>query len=68
MSFAEARAKSGLSQRAVADRLGVTPAAVALWDTKKTMPRASLLQKIAKLYGCTVDELLDAGAHATCDE
>lgn len=58
MSFASARTKAGLSQRVVAERLNVSPAAVALWDSEKTMPRAALLPEIARLYNCTVDELL----------
>ena len=58
MSFAAARTKTGLSQREVAKKLGITDAAVCLWETGKTMPRATLLPKLAALYGCTVDELL----------
>jgi len=54
----EARAKAGLSQRAVAKELGITDAAVCLWETGKTMPRAALLPRLAALYNCTVDELL----------
>lgn len=52
------RAKAGLSQRAVAKELNITDAAVCLWETGKTLPRAALLPKLAALYGCTVDELL----------
>ena len=55
------RQKAGMSQREVAKRLGVTPAAVALWDTGKTIPRGSLLPMVADLYGVTVDELLRKG-------
>ncbi len=58
MSLAAARAKEGLSQRAVVATLGITNAAVCLWETGKTMPRAALLPKLAALYDCTVDELL----------
>ena len=58
MDFATARARTGMSQREVAKKLGVTPAAVALWDTGKTVPRAPLLLMVADLYGVTVDELL----------
>lgn len=58
MSLAIARTKAGLSQRAVAQELGITDAAVSLWETGKTLPRATLLLKLAALYGCTVDELL----------
>ena len=58
MSFYSARKKAGLSQAAVGAMLGVAPAAVCQWETGKTTPRSSLLPKIAKIYGCTVDDLL----------
>lgn len=65
MGLLTARTRAGLSQRAVAKELGITDAAVCLWETGKTMPRAALLPRLAALYGTTVDELLredDAGA------
>ena len=62
MSFASARTRAGLSQRKVAKELNVTPAAVALWDTGKTMPRAALLPQIAELYGCAIEELFNTNA------
>lgn len=58
MGFILARSNAGMSQRAVAAALGVSDAAVSMWETGKTQPRASLLIKIAELYGCTTDELL----------
>lgn len=58
MSFVAMRTKAGLSQKAVAEKLDITDAAVCLWETGKTLPRASLLPKLAALYGCTVDELM----------
>ena len=63
MGFSSARMKAGLSQRAVAEKMNVSPAAVALWDTGKSKPRAALLPKLAELYGCTVDELLSDQEH-----
>lgn len=62
MSFSKARTNAGLSQLKAAAELGVTDAAVSMWETGKTAPRAALLKKIAKLYGCTVDELLKEDA------
>ena len=47
-----------LTQREVAQAMGVKAAAVSKWETGRGRPRASLLPKIAKLYGCTVDDLL----------
>ena len=58
MSFLAARTKAGLSQVKVGKALGISDAAVSLWETGKTLPRAALLIKLAALYGCTVDELL----------
>ena len=58
MSFLLAREKAGITQREVAEEIGVDQSAVSLWETGKTLPRASLLVKLAKLYGCTVDDLL----------
>lgn len=58
MSFLSARREAGLTQATVAEHLGVSAAAVCLWETGKTMPDPRKLPVLAKLYGCTVDELL----------
>ena len=58
MSLKQRRIESGYTQKSIAAVLGVDQSTVALWETGKTMPRASMLPKIAKLCGCTVDELL----------
>lgn len=59
MRFKELREKTGLSQREVGAKLGVSDSAVCLWErqTNGALPRANMLPEIAKLYGCTVDEL-----------
>lgn len=62
MSFASCRKKTGLTQMQVAKELGVTDAAVCQWERGDTMPTAKRLTEIAKLYGCTVDELLKEDA------
>lgn len=58
MSFFKQRKKAGLSQEQVAEALGIKAASVCQWETGKTLPNAQKLPQIAKLYGCTVDELL----------
>lgn len=58
MAFAQARQKAGLSQSQVAKELGVDQSAVSRWETGENMPRAATLVLMAKLYGCTVDDLL----------
>lgn len=58
MNMSYARKRAGLLQRQVAEALGVSLGTVAMWDVGRNHPRANMLPKIAKLYGCTVDELL----------
>lgn len=58
MSFLSARTRAGLSQAAVAKEMEVSDSAVSMWEKGKTRPRASLLVKLAELYGCSLDELL----------
>lgn len=58
MGFKQARERTGMTQQEVATKLGIDQSAVCQWETNKTKPRASLLLKVAAIYGCTVDELL----------
>lgn len=47
-----------LTQEEVAKALDVARATVAMWESGKSKPRADTLLKLAKLYQCTVDDLL----------
>ena len=58
MSFRKARLAAGLTVRDVMNALGVSDAAVYMWETGKMAPTAKRLVAVARLYGCTVDELL----------
>lgn len=58
MSFLKARRDAGLTQAEVAKAVGVDQSAVSFWDTGKCIPRGAMLITLAKLYNCTVDELL----------
>lgn len=58
MSFRSQRVKAGLSVLEVAKRLSVSDAAVYFWETKTTIPTGKRLIEIAKLYNCSVDDLL----------
>jgi putative transcriptional regulator len=58
MGFRQARIRAGLSVREVMTEMGVTDAAVYMWETGVTRPRTSILVKLARLYHCSVDELL----------
>lgn len=53
------RLRGGIpTQQEVAAAVGVKPAAVSKWEKGITKPRASKLPKLAKLYGCTIEDLL----------
>lgn len=58
MALVALRKKAGLTQMAVAKALGISDSAVNQWEKGKTFPKTEQLPKLAKLYGCTVDELL----------
>ena len=58
MGFRKARIKAGLSVAQVMDALKVSDAAVYQWETGTTTPTGKRLPEIAKLYKCSVDELL----------
>ena len=47
----EARIRRGLSQEALADRLGVSKAAVSGWETGKSRPFGSRLAQLAETLG-----------------
>ena len=52
------RQARGLSQEQLAQQLEVSRQAVAKWESGKSRPRAELLPKLAKLFGCSIEELL----------
>ena len=59
MSFREARRKCKLTQREVAQTLGTTRVTVARWECGVSNPKLGTIKKLAKLYQCTADELIN---------
>ncbi len=51
------RQKNKLSQEQLASKLGVDRSTVAKWETGEAMPRADKLPELAKILGCTIDDL-----------
>lgn len=60
MTLRERREAVGLRQEDVGRKLHVTAAAVHHWERGHNGICAKYHKKLAKLYGCTVDELLDS--------
>ncbi len=55
------RKKAVLTQDEVAKQLGISPQAVSKWENDLSCPDIMLLPEIARLYGITVDALLEQG-------
>lgn len=58
MGFREMRVKAGLSVIKASRALDVSPTAVYQWEDGTYTPNAKRLPEIARLYGCTMDDLL----------
>lgn len=48
----------GLTQDALAERLGVTAQAVSKWENDQSCPDITMLPKLAEVFACTTDALL----------
>ena len=59
MSFASARKRAGLTQKELAEKLGVDQSAVSFWETGKRAPRGAKLIRLANVLDCSIDELFD---------
>lgn len=58
MSFKIMRIKAGLTQPQVSEALGIPQSTIACWETGRALPRADKLPALAKLFKCSIDELL----------
>ncbi len=56
------RKSKNLTQKEVAENIGVSYQAVSKWERNENLPDALLLVQIADLYEVTVDELLRGGS------
>ena len=62
------RRKSGLTQEALAERLGVSRQAVARWEAGETSPDVNVLQKLCELFGVSADGILSGDSEAAAFE
>lgn len=59
MKIKEFRLDAGLTQEQLAKKMNVDQSCVSLWEREKTSPTKKLHKKLAKVLGCTVDDLLE---------
>ncbi len=64
--IAQLRRERGMTQEALAERIGVSPQTVSKWETQATCPDVALLPVVAEVFGVTIDALYgrDAAKHA----
>ncbi len=53
------REAAGLSQLQVADSMGVVQSAVSSWESEVALPKARQLPLLARVLGCTIDDLYE---------
>ena len=59
MNLKGKRMEKGLTQEEIAKSLGVSQQAVAKWEMGEAKPQADKLPALAKLLGCTIDDLFN---------
>lgn len=64
--IANFRRKLNLSQTELAEKLGVSAQAVSKWETAAALPDIDLLLELSKLYGTSVNELLEDNGLLGC--
>ena len=58
MHLKEIRKRKGVSQKELAELLGITPSALCQYEKGKRTPKIALLIKISEVFDCTLDELM----------
>lgn len=58
MLIKQKREQLGLKQAELASIMNVTQTSIAKWETEQAIPRIDKLIKLAKIFNCTIDELL----------
>ena len=59
MRIRQCREKAGLQQKQVAESMCVLTSAVSNWESEVALPRARQLPILAKVLGCTIDDLFE---------
>ena len=58
MGIKKYREEADMSQQELADKLGVSSSAVAMWETDNRTPRVATMIKMSQLFGCSIEELM----------
>ena len=58
MGIRTIRLSKKLTQDSLANLVGVARTTVTMWESGAAMPRAGKLTELAKVLGCTIDDLM----------
>lgn len=64
----EHRKRLGMTQDALAEKLGITAQAVSKWENDLSCPDIAMLPRLAQIFGISTDQLLGIEAKATVHE
>ncbi|MBQ2714897.1 MAG: helix-turn-helix transcriptional regulator [Clostridia bacterium] len=53
------RAECGLTQKQVADKLGVVESCYANWEQGRTSPNVDMLRKLGEIFNISLDDLIN---------
>ncbi len=53
------RERRGMTQKQLADALGLSQVAICLWETGENVPTIQNLHRLADILGCDARDLLD---------
>ncbi len=67
LSLAELRKEQKLTQAELGEKLGVTNKTVSRWEIGIYVPPVEILEKLSRLYGLTINEIL-SGRKLTTEE
>jgi len=56
-NISKLRKEHAMTQEQLADRMNMNQSALSQWETGVSAPRADKLPELAKILGCTIDEL-----------
>ena len=56
--IAQIRKENGLTQKQLADKIGVSNATISKWETAKGFPDISLIEPLAEALGISVSEII----------